>query len=121
MLNALFKNAAVPTAQNAVSGTSAGEETVPAVKIEAKDAANNTGKVVTLTSKAYSHSDKGSFMLVNLGADYPNALLTVVLRGSAKALGENIDGKMVTLTGKVIDYKGRPEIEVREPAGITLK
>jgi hypothetical protein len=114
-LNALFKNAPV------IPGATAQAETAPAVKIEAKDAASYTGKIVTLTSKAYSHSDKGSFVLVNLGADYPNALLTLVVRGNAKTLAADMDGKTVTVTGKVIDYKGRPEIEVKEPAELILK
>ncbi|MVN22977.1 S1/P1 nuclease [Mucilaginibacter arboris] len=121
VLNALFKNAVIPAASTASASTIAKEETVPAVGIDAKDAAGYTGKLVKLTSKAYSHSDKGSFVLVNLGAEFPNALLTLVLRGPAKTLAENIDGKMVTVTGKVIDYKGRPEIEVRDTAGISLK
>lgn len=91
VLNALFKNAVIPAAANVAVSASAKEETVPAVKIEAKDAAGYTGKMVTLTSKACSHSDKGSFILVNLGADYPDALLTVVLRGNAKTLAATID------------------------------
>ncbi len=121
VLNALFKNAVIPAARDVAVSASANEETVSPAKIETKDAANYTGKLVTLTSKAYSHSDKGSFVLVNLGADYPNALLTVVLRGNTKTLAENIDGKMVTVTGKVIDYNGRAEIEVREAGEISLK
>lgn len=123
VLNALLKNAVIPAgAAPAVTTTEiATTSAAPAVKIEAKDAASYTGKLITLTSKAFSHNDKGSFVLVNVGAEYPDQLVTVLLRGAAKTLAENIDGKMITVTGKVIDYKGRPEIEVREAAELSMK
>ena len=121
VLNAIFKNVVIPAETKPPVSVSPDETAVPPIKIEARDAASYTGKLVTLTSQAFNHSDKGSFVLVNLGAAYPGQLLTLVLRSSAKAQGENIDGKTVTLTGKVIDYKGRPEIEVSDPAKLVFK
>jgi DNA/RNA endonuclease YhcR with UshA esterase domain len=53
-------------------------------------------------------------ILVNLGAAYPDSPLTVVLRGDAKSLGSGLDGKMITVTGKVVKYKGKPEIVVTD-------
>lgn len=126
VLNALLKNAVIPVGATAAEATTAAtmetatSPTAPAVKIEAKDAASYTGKLVTLTSKAFSHSDKGSFVLVNVGAEFPDQLVTLLLRGNAKTLAENIDGKIITVTGKVIDYKGRPEIEVKEAAELSI-
>ncbi|RZK40427.1 MAG: hypothetical protein EOO61_06515 [Hymenobacter sp.] len=117
-LNAVFKHAVIP------AGVAAMEiSTIPmaAVKIEAKDAASYTGKMVTLSGKAFSHNDKGSFVLVNVGAEFPDQLVTVLLRGTAKTLAANIDGKMITVTGKIIDYKGRPEIEVRDASELSVK
>ena len=38
--------------------------------------------------------------------------LTVVLRGEAKNLP--VDGKTITVTGQLIDYKGKPEIIVTD-------
>ena len=55
--------------------------------------------------------------LVNLGAAYPNQLMTIVLKEGAKDL--KLDGKNITVKGKVIDYKGKPEIEVTDPAQIS--
>jgi hypothetical protein len=124
VLNALLQNAVIPAGAAATSAAAMEISTVPmapAVKIEAKDAASYTGKLVTLTGKAFSHSDKGSFVLVNVGAEFPDQLVTVLLRGSAKTLAANIDGKMITVTGKVIDYKGRSEIEVKEAAELSVK
>lgn len=121
VLNAVFKNAVIPAVRDVAVSASANEETVSPAKIETKDAANYTGKLVTLTGKAFSHSDKGSFVLVNLDGEYPSQLLTLLLRGSAKTLAENIDGKMLTVTGKIIQYKGRPEIEVRDAAELTIR
>lgn len=117
-LNTLFKNSVVPAAAD--RETAIAPEVKP-LQIEAKDVAVYTGKMVMVTGKAYSHSDKGSFVLVNVGAEYPNQLLTVLLRGTAKTLAENIDGKNITVTGKVIAYKGHPEIEVRDQGDITVK
>lgn len=123
VLNALFKNTVIPSAvaKEAAVGTVGNDTAATAVKIDVKDAASYTGKLVTLTGKAFSHSDKGSFVLVNLGAEYPGQLLTLLLRGSAKILAENIDGKTLTVTGKIIQYKGRPEIDVRDAAELTIR
>ncbi len=52
--------------------------------------------------------------LVNLGAAYPNQLLTLVLKEGARDI--KLDGKTITVNGKVIDYKGKPEIEMTDPA-----
>ncbi len=52
--------------------------------------------------------------LVNLGAAYPNQLLTLVLKEGTRDI--KLDGKTITVNGKVIDYKGKPEIEMTAPA-----
>lgn len=82
--------------------------TVLAVKLE--EVKNNIGKTVTVSGKVFSSRDIGSMVLVNLGAAYPNQLLTLALKGDAKALGTQLEGKIITVTGQVIDYKGKPEI-----------
>ena len=55
-------------------------------------------------------------VLVNMGGEYPNSLFTIVLRGNAKSL--DLDGKLICVTGKVIDYKGKPEIVVTDKSQI---
>jgi hypothetical protein len=88
------------------------KETTTSVK--ETDLANYIGQSVKVRSKVYGHKDFGSMVLVNMGAAYPDALFTIVLRGEAKVLGDNLDGKTISVTGKVSDYRGKPEIEVRD-------
>ena len=85
--------------------------------IDIKDAAQHYNEWVSITAQAYSSRTMGSFTLVNLGAAYPNQLLTIVLKDGAKDL--KLDGKIITIKGKVIEYKEKPEIEVTDPQQIS--
>lgn len=87
-------------------------ETVATVK--ETDVANHTGETVKVCSKVYGHKDFGSMVLVNMGGAYPNSLFTIVLRGDAKGLADSLDGKLICVSGKVVDYKGKPEIVVED-------
>jgi hypothetical protein len=82
--------------------------------IDIKDAVDHLNETVTAQSKVFSARDMGSMVLVNLGAAYPNQLLTVVLREATKDKGRDLDGKMVSVTGKLVDYKGKPEIIITD-------
>jgi hypothetical protein len=93
----------------------------PAKVIDVKDAASHLNETVTITAKVYGSKDFSSMILVNVGAAYPDSPLTVVLRGDAKALSTQIDGKTITVTGQVIDYKGKPEIVVTDKSQLTIK
>ncbi|MFD2872017.1 S1/P1 nuclease [Mucilaginibacter ximonensis] len=84
----------------------------PAKVIDIKEAASHLNETVTITAKVYGTKDVGSMILVNVGAPYPDSPLTVVLRGDTKSLA--VDGKTITVTGQVIDYKGKPEIIVTD-------
>lgn len=86
--------------------------------IDIKDAASHMNEWVSITAQAYSSRSIGEMTLVNLGAAYPNQLLTIVLKEDAKDL--KLDGKTITVNGKMIDYKGKPEIEVTDPAQIKI-
>jgi len=114
-LNRLFNNEQVkeisftPTPQ-------ADSQTVSPVKLE--EVKNAVGKTVSVQGKVYSSRDIGSMYLVNLGAAYPNQLLTVALKGDAKDLGRQLNDKTITVEGEVIDYKGKPEIIVTDPSKI---
>lgn len=82
--------------------------------IDVQYAADHLNETVTITSKVYGIRDFSSMILVNVGAAFPDSPLTVVLRGDAKALSSAIDGKTITVTGQVVDYKGKPEIVVTD-------
>lgn len=84
--------------------------------IDVKDAAQHLNETVTVTTKVYSTRDVGSMLLVNVGAAYPDSPLTVVLRGEAKSL--TVEGKTITVTGQVVDYKGKPEIVVTDKSQV---
>jgi len=64
--------------------------------------------------------------LLNLGGNHPNELLTVMIKGENRSKFKEqpevyYKGKDVCVSGKVIEYKGKPEIEVTESYQLTLK
>jgi len=94
-------------------------------KISAGEAAKHIGETVTICDKVYSTKliNGSNMTLLNLGGFYPNQLLTVMIkgqdRGKFKDAPENFfKGKKVCVTGKVVDYKGKPEIVVSEQSAI---
>lgn len=130
LLNVVFKNGPVkmaPSAPGAGAGANAGagagaDAGVSAgqpVKIQLKDVGNYINQYVTVAGAVYGVKDMGSLVLVNVGAAYPNQLLTVVLRDDAKSLAGSLDGKNIAVTGDVELYKGKPEIVVKDPGKIT--
>ncbi|MFC0513537.1 S1/P1 nuclease [Mucilaginibacter angelicae] len=116
-LNRLFNSAKAP-AVSVAAVPAAIPATTPAVVIAVKleDTKNAIGKTVSTQGKVYSTKDIKSMVLVNLGAAYPNQLLTVALKGKAKTL--QLEGKTITVEGEVVDYQGKPEIVVTDPAKI---
>jgi len=118
ILNQLFESVKV-------NGNASVKE-LPALKhptakvIEISDAANHLNESVTITGKVYGTKSFGSMVLVNLGAAYPNQLLTVVLREGAKDMAGAIGNKTITVTGTLIDYKGKPEIVVTDVNRLTV-
>ncbi len=113
VLNVIFDKTAVAAAPDQQAQPAAALATV----LEG-DVANHTGEAVKVRSKVYGHKDFGSMVLVNLGGAYPNSLFTVVLRGDARGLADSLEGKSIRVSGKVVDYKGKPEIVVDDPKQI---
>ena len=117
-LNKLFNNEQVKVAPLTTEPAVHTLQNTTTIKLE--EVKNAIGKTVSVQGKVYSSKDIGSMVLVNLGAAYPNQLLTVALKGKAKDLGNGLDGKTITVEGAVIDYKGKPEIIVTDPSQIKL-
>jgi hypothetical protein len=90
----------------------------PSAIVKLEEIRNSIGKTVTVTGKVFSSRDIGSMILMNLGAAYPNQLLTIALKGKAKEIGGQLENKTITVEGEVIDYKGKPEIIITDPAKI---
>jgi DNA/RNA endonuclease YhcR with UshA esterase domain len=95
--------------------------------IAAKDAAKHIGEEVTITDKIYG----GKFLegpgitLLDVGGAHPNEVLVLLIKGDdrKKFTGSPEDifkSKQVTVTGKVIDYKGKPEIVITEASQIKI-
>jgi hypothetical protein len=129
LLNVVFKNGPVkmaPAAAGAAgsgaevdAGVGAGAGAGAPIKIVGSDAIHHIGDYVIVTDKVYGIKDLGSLVLVNVGGAYPDQPLTVVLRGNAKRVAGELDGKTIHATGKVELYKGKPEIVVTDPALVT--
>jgi len=114
VLNAIFKKTTIVAAP---------AQTVQPMTIvttvKEADVANAIGQTVKVYSKVYGHKDFGTMVLLNMGGTYPNSLFTVVLRGDAKGLADSLDRKTIAVTGKVVDYNGKPEIVVEDGKQIT--
>ncbi len=122
LLNVLFKNGPVPSGPDQAGATvsqGAGAGAGAPIKIDAKDAANHANDYVVVSDKVYGYKAMEGLTLVNVGAAYPDQLLTVVLKGDAIAIAGELDGKVIQVTGKVEIYKGKPEIIVKDPKMIT--
>ncbi|MFD0751284.1 S1/P1 nuclease [Mucilaginibacter calamicampi] len=118
LLNELLKDykpttVSNPYPPNVVSADGTYAETAGIKHIKTKDVGRFIGSDVIVVDTVYSVKDMGSFVLVNLGAEYPNQIATVVLRGDARTYMNSIQGKPVSFIGRVVEYKGKPQIEVR--------
>jgi hypothetical protein len=114
-LNKLFNNATPPVITAAVVDQAA---SVHATAVKLEEVKNHIGKTVSTQGKVFSSRDIGSMILVNLGAAYPDQLLTIALKGKAKELSSQLENKTIIVEGEVIDYKGKPEIIITDPSKI---
>jgi micrococcal nuclease len=90
--------------------------------IEAKDAAKHINETVTICDKVYGgkYFGNSNITLLDVGGAHPNEYLTLVIKGddNKKFKGhadEIFRNKKICVTGKIIDYKGKPEMEITEP------
>jgi len=96
--------------------------------ISAKDAPKHLNETVTICDKVFSgkYFTSSSLTLLDIGGFHPHELLTLVIKAADKkkfksAPDELFKGKNVCVTGKVIDFKGKPEIEITDPAQIKVQ
>lgn len=91
--------------------------------IKLEDVSKHIGDSVTVCGKVddmrYFESSKNSPTFLNIGGKYPNQLLTVVIWGDVRKQFKNspdeLKGKQVCFTGRIILYKDRPEIIIDQP------
>jgi hypothetical protein len=107
---------AAPAVTSASAATSFAAD--PAKPIAIGDVSAHMGETVTVCSKVFGFKilDNSGMTLVNLGAAYPDQLLTVVLKGDPAGYHvDRLDNTTLCATGKLIEYKGKPEIVVTDP------
>jgi hypothetical protein len=123
VLNQIFAGGlpASGTASGAVIAAPAAGGTATAKTIDVQDAAKHYDEYVQISAKVYGYKTLENMTLVNLGAAYPDQLLTVVLKGEARDSYKGLDGQMINVTGKVVSYKDKPEIVVTDPKMIVSK
>ncbi|WP_432328037.1 S1/P1 nuclease [Mucilaginibacter sp. P25] len=97
-----------------------GSKAYPPVKLD--EVSKHIGEEVNVIATVADYKELGEILLVNLGAAYPNQQLTLLFRGEAKAFGEKIKekGTRLIVLGKLIDFKGKPEIEVKEAGQLLM-
>ena len=95
--------------------------------IKLEEVASHIGDTVSVTGKVYGsrylENSKGTPTLINLGAAYPNQLLTVVIFGEdRKKFTEAPEtfflDKIINVTGKLELFRDKPQILVKEPSQI---
>ena len=98
-------------------------------EIKPEEVSGHVGDSVTITGKVaggrYFPNTEGAPTLLNIGAAYPNQLLTVVIRGAArKELGgipeKDLLEKDIRVSGKVELYKGKPQLVVYRAGQLTV-
>lgn len=98
--------------------------------IEAADASKFVGQSVKVCGKIYG----GKFLdrspkqltLLNMGAQYPNQLLTIVIEGEKRKAftykpEEKLMQKEVCVVGVIKEFKGKYEIIIEKEADISIK
>ena len=95
--------------------------------IPVKDVAQHMNENVTVCGKVFGTKllEGPNITFLDLGAAHPNQLLTVVIKSEdrSKFTGkpeEDYKDKNVCVTGTIIDFKGKPEIVLSDPANIKL-
>ena len=98
-------------------------------KISIDDVKQHIGDSVEVCAKVFStrflESSNGTPTLINLGGIYPNEKLTVVIfgdnRGKFKEKPEDAwKDKDICITGKITEYRGKPQIVIAGPEQVKV-
>jgi aspartyl/asparaginyl-tRNA synthetase len=96
------------------------------VKISIDSVTKHYGEKVTICSKVYGTKALEKVTFINLGAAYPNSLLTVVIFTKDKSKFKEAPEAMYTdkticVTGELKEYNSKSEIIVSSPDQITIQ
>ena len=98
-------------------------------KISIEKASEHEGDSVIICSKVYGgiffSNKQPTITLLNVGAAYPNSLLTIVIKEEDRAAFSNKPeefyiNKEICVTGKIRIFKGKPEIQISSEKAITI-
>ncbi len=94
--------------------------------IAVDSASKHVGDSVTVCSKVYGVKSLESITFINLGAAYPNSPLTIVIRAEDRSNFPHpaetmYTDKNICVTGTIVEYKGRYEIDVTKPTQIAVQ
>jgi hypothetical protein len=106
------------SAATGVAQATAGSATAKTIDIH--EVANHYNEYVQVSAKVYGYKALDNMTLVNLGAAYPDQPLTIVLRGDAKDIYNGWNGQTISVTGKIVSYKDKPEIVVTDPKMVVV-
>ena len=93
----------------------ADETNAPAKIIGVAQAEDYIGKQVTVTGVVAQVSYRSGLTFLNFGKPFPNHSFTAIVRDRSTNQFDDLSGlkgTAVSIKGKVIDYKGKPEIEL---------
>lgn len=91
----------------------------------AEEAAKHVGDTAMVTGKIEDAFQKeGGPAFLNMGGRHPNETFTIFVHPSDASAFKSVKdyiGKTVSVTGKIMDHNGKPEIIVKAPSDITVK
>lgn len=100
------------------------------LEIKIEDAAKHEGDSVTICTKIfggrYFENSNRAPTLLNAGAKYPDAPLTIVIFGENRSNFKNkpeefYTDKNICVTGRILMFKGKPEIILNNETQIVIK
>jgi DNA/RNA endonuclease YhcR with UshA esterase domain len=100
---------------------------ISAASVSPEDAAGHIGETATIcgvvASAKYEATARSQPTLLDLGKSYPHAIFTAVIYGDDRSKfgtpETSLPGKRICVTGKISDYRGKPEIVLTDPNQLT--
>jgi hypothetical protein len=94
----------------------------PIKSINLKDANNYVGQHVAISGKVYGHRDFDNYILLDIGAAYPNQQITVRLSGEVLSIlkARTNTLKVIIADGLIVIFEGKPQMSISERSRMSL-
>lgn len=89
--------------------------------VKPEEAGKHLGHTVTVTGTVAQVIQPKKTTFINFGAAYPNHVFSAAAFNHSLEELRHLEGKTVSVTGKVTEHKGKPEIEVTSLDQIKVK